>query len=107
MTSRVVMLDGRGRPAGAGPRRGCDVADRDQVTATAQTVVQRFGAIDRPVNAAGIAVSGRVEELPDEAFEHWMRVNHLRHGALGNSGLSCDGAAGQRCSGAVCAGWRR
>ncbi|TAM65216.1 SDR family NAD(P)-dependent oxidoreductase [Mycobacterium sp.] len=55
----------------------CDVTDDDQVGATARAVADRFGAIDRVVNAAGIAVSGRIEDLPQDAFERSMNVNYL------------------------------
>jgi NAD(P)-dependent dehydrogenase (short-subunit alcohol dehydrogenase family) len=55
----------------------CDVCDDSQVTSTAQSVVERFGAVDRLVNAAGIALPGRIEDLPTGAFERSMNVNYL------------------------------
>lgn len=55
----------------------CDVRDSNQVVATAQAVVERFGPIDRLVNAAGIGLAGRIEDLPGDAFERVMGVNYL------------------------------
>lgn len=55
----------------------CDVADDGQVSAAAQAVLERFGTVDRLVNAAGIARSGRIEDLPASAFERSMDVNYL------------------------------
>lgn len=55
----------------------CDVSDGDQVAATARVIVERFGGVDRLVNAAGVALPGRVEELPEDGFERSMNVNYL------------------------------
>lgn len=55
----------------------CDVADGDQVTAATEAVLARFGKVDRLVNAAGIARSGRIEDLSAHAFERSMDVNYL------------------------------
>jgi NAD(P)-dependent dehydrogenase (short-subunit alcohol dehydrogenase family) len=55
----------------------CDVSDDNQVTDASHAVLERFGVIDRLVNAAGIAVSGRIEDLPADAFERSMKVNYL------------------------------
>lgn len=56
---------------------GCDVGHDDQVTRAAEAVLQKFGTVDRLVNAAGIAVSGTVEEVSQHAFWHSMNVNYL------------------------------
>lgn len=55
----------------------CDVSDADQVRATAEAVSERLGVIDRMVNAAGIAVAGRIDEVPATVFARAMAVNYL------------------------------
>jgi len=55
----------------------CDVGDSAQVAATVSEVSERFGAIDRLINAAGIAISGGIEDLSIEAFERSMNVNYF------------------------------
>lgn len=55
----------------------CDVTDAAQVTAASEEVVQRFGGVTRLVNAAGICLRGRIDELPAEAFHQSMAVNYL------------------------------
>ncbi len=70
------QLDAVADETGATPHP-CDVSDDNQVTATAHSIVERSGAIDRLVNAAGIALSGRIEDLPIDAFERSVSVNYL------------------------------
>lgn len=70
------QLDAVAAQTGAAPHP-CDVSDDNQVTAASHAIVQRFGAVDRLVSAAGIAVSGRIEDLPADAFERSMNVNYL------------------------------
>ncbi len=55
----------------------CDVCEDGQVASTARSVSERFGPVDRLVNAAGIAIHGRIEDLPQDAFERSMDVNYL------------------------------
>ena len=43
----------------------------------AQDVLQRLGGVTRLVNAAGIALRGRIDELPAEAFSRSMAVNYM------------------------------
>lgn len=69
-------LDAVAAETGATPH-ACDVSDHNQVTSAAHCIVEQFGAIDRLVNAAGIAVSGRIEDLPADDFERSMNVNYL------------------------------
>jgi NAD(P)-dependent dehydrogenase (short-subunit alcohol dehydrogenase family) len=69
-------LDAVAARTGAVPHP-CDVTDDGQVAATAHVIVDRFGTVDRLVNAAGIAVSGRIEDLPGDAFERSIGVNYL------------------------------
>ncbi|QLL09816.1 SDR family NAD(P)-dependent oxidoreductase [Mycobacterium vicinigordonae] len=70
------QLDSAAAETGAHAFR-CDVRDDDQVAAAARGVVAAFGGIDRLVNAAGIAVAGHVEDLPQDAFERSISVNYL------------------------------
>lgn len=55
----------------------CDVSDADQVAAAGQAILEKFGALDRLVCAAGIARVGRVEDMPVEQFERSMSVNYF------------------------------
>jgi NAD(P)-dependent dehydrogenase (short-subunit alcohol dehydrogenase family) len=69
-------LDAVAAETGAKPHP-CDVSDNGQVTFTAHSLLERFGAIDRLVNAAAIALHGRIEDLPHDAFVRSMNVNYL------------------------------
>ena len=69
-------LDAVAAETGAAPHP-CDVSDDRQVNSTTASIGDQFGAIDRLVNAAGIALSGRIEDLPGDAFERSMNVNYL------------------------------
>lgn len=55
----------------------CDVSDSDQVDTTAREIEEHMGTVDRLVNAAGIAVAGRIEEVPVDRFEAAVSVNYL------------------------------
>lgn len=55
----------------------CDVSDAEQVSTAADAVRARLGAIDRLVNAAGIATTGRIDALAPEQFARTMAVNYL------------------------------
>ncbi len=70
------QLDAVAAETGAAPHP-CDVSDDGHVAATSRAVLERFGAIDRLVNAAGIAVPGRIEDLRGDVFERSMNVNYL------------------------------
>jgi NAD(P)-dependent dehydrogenase (short-subunit alcohol dehydrogenase family) len=54
-----------------------DVAEPEQVRALGERAESAFGGIDTWVNAAAVAVWGRVEEISDAEFERVMRVNFL------------------------------
>jgi NAD(P)-dependent dehydrogenase (short-subunit alcohol dehydrogenase family) len=54
-----------------------DVADPAQVRALGELAEARFGRIDTWVNAAAVAVLGRIEDISDEEFDRVMRVNFL------------------------------
>lgn len=62
--------------AGATPFE-CDVTDSDAVVATCADIVSRLGSVDRLVNAAGIAVPGRVEDVSIDDYARSMDVNYL------------------------------
>jgi NAD(P)-dependent dehydrogenase (short-subunit alcohol dehydrogenase family) len=53
----------------------CDVADRDQVEALVEAVIERFGRIDVVVNNAGIIQVGPVESMTVENFARALAVN--------------------------------
>ncbi len=55
----------------------CDVTDAAQVAAASADVAKRLGSVTRLVNAAGIALRGRIDMLPDEAFSRSMAVNYM------------------------------
>jgi NAD(P)-dependent dehydrogenase (short-subunit alcohol dehydrogenase family) len=56
----------------------CDVADPDQVKAMMDSSIRRFGRIDILVNNAGVdADIGMPERVPNDAFEHTVKVNLL------------------------------
>lgn len=54
-----------------------DVADPDQVRALGERAEAQFGRIDTWVNAAAVAVLGRIEDISDAEFDRVMRVNFL------------------------------
>jgi NAD(P)-dependent dehydrogenase (short-subunit alcohol dehydrogenase family) len=54
-----------------------DVAEPDQVRALGERAESAFGRIDTWVNAAAVAVWGRIEDISDAEFERVMRVNFL------------------------------
>lgn len=56
---------------------GCDVSDPAQVAATVASVEERWGTVDRLVNAAGIAVPGPIDEVPVDRFAACIAVNYL------------------------------
>ena len=53
----------------------CDVADAQQITATCENIVARFGACDVLVNNAGILRRGALEDLPDEQWQQVLDIN--------------------------------
>lgn len=55
----------------------CDVADREQVSATAQRVIREHGPIDILINSAGVVSGKPLLEIPDEAIEQSFAVNSL------------------------------
>lgn len=55
----------------------CDVTNTGAVTRTAADVHSRLGAVSRLVNAAGIAVPRRAEDVAVEDYSRSMNVNYL------------------------------
>jgi NAD(P)-dependent dehydrogenase (short-subunit alcohol dehydrogenase family) len=74
LDSLVEEISAKGGTALAVPT---DVADPTQVRTLGDTAEARFGHIDTWVNAAAVAVWGRVEDISDEEFDRVMRVNFL------------------------------
>jgi NAD(P)-dependent dehydrogenase (short-subunit alcohol dehydrogenase family) len=74
LDSLVAEITAEGGTALAVPT---DVADPDQVRALGERAESAFGGIDTWVNAAAVAVWGRIEEISDAEFERVMRVNFL------------------------------
>jgi all-trans-retinol dehydrogenase (NAD+) len=56
---------------------GCDVGDREQVTAVAERVRAAAGAVDVLVNNAGVVSGRRLLDLSDEQIERTLSVNTL------------------------------
>ncbi|WP_433598221.1 SDR family NAD(P)-dependent oxidoreductase [Nocardia sp. CA-135953] len=80
---RVAAVDLPGEPLKALARRdgvsthACDVSRPDEVDRVAAAVEERYGRVDRLVNAAGIAVSGSVQDVSNERFARVIEVNYL------------------------------
>ena len=53
----------------------CDVADREQLFLAADEVRLTYGRIDTWVNNAGVAIYGRLEEVPDADSRRLFDVN--------------------------------
>ena len=86
-------LDAVAAETGATPHP-CDVSDDRQVNSTAASLGDQFGAIDRLVNAAGIALSGRIEDLPGRRLRALDERQLSRDGALGQGGVAGHAVAG-------------
>lgn len=74
LDSLVQQIADSGGRAAAVPT---DVTDPAAVRSLAGAAEERFGRIDTWVNAAAVAVYGRVEDITDEEFDRVMRVNFL------------------------------
>lgn len=53
----------------------CDVTDAEQVQATVQATVAKFGRIDSLVNNAGIGITGRFTETKESDFDRITAIN--------------------------------
>jgi meso-butanediol dehydrogenase/(S,S)-butanediol dehydrogenase/diacetyl reductase len=60
----------------------CDVTDAGANEALVSLAIEHFGGLDASVLNAGVAMSGGIEHLPMEKFDHAMNVN-VRAVALG------------------------
>jgi NAD(P)-dependent dehydrogenase (short-subunit alcohol dehydrogenase family) len=74
LDSLVQEITSQGGQALAVPT---DVAEPDQVRALGELAEARFGRIDTWVNAAAVAVLGRIEDISGAEFDRVMRVNYL------------------------------
>ncbi len=82
-----LVLASRSAPALAEVERDCarqgatvlvvptDVADTAAVVALFAAAVERFGRVDAVVHAAAVVAYGRLEDVPDEVFDHALNVN--------------------------------
>src|SRR5262245_21699368 len=59
----------------AGHQYICDVRDRERVRAVVDDVVRRWGRVDVLVNNAGVAPTGSVETLSEDAWDLNLDVN--------------------------------
>jgi NAD(P)-dependent dehydrogenase (short-subunit alcohol dehydrogenase family)/ribulose-5-phosphate 4-epimerase/fuculose-1-phosphate aldolase len=57
----------------------CDVTDADSVRAAFDAMTQRFGGVDIVVSNAGIALSGRMADLPTDVLRKSFEVNFFGH----------------------------
>ncbi len=53
----------------------CDVTNQDDIAATVEATLERFGRLDILVNNAGVLIPGRVTELEPRHWELIFRVN--------------------------------
>lgn len=53
----------------------CDVSRRDQIEATLQRCAAEWGGIDILINNAGIAVTGDIMTLEEDAFDRTLAIN--------------------------------
>ena len=54
---------------------GCDLRDKEQISATVASVQDHYGQIDILVNNAGVATGGPVETLPVEVWDANQEIN--------------------------------
>jgi NAD(P)-dependent dehydrogenase (short-subunit alcohol dehydrogenase family) len=54
-----------------------DVSDPAAVEALFAAAVERFGRVDAVVHSAAVVAYGRLEDVPDEVFDHALEVNFL------------------------------
>lgn len=57
----------------------CDVGQPDQISATVNRVLQRWGGVDILVNNAGITYYGRTEQMSADHWDSLLRINLLSH----------------------------
>ncbi len=65
----------------------CDVTDVASVRSAFGTLVQRFGGLDIVVSNAGIALSGRMSDLPTEVLRKSFEVNFFGHQLVSQAAL--------------------
>ncbi len=59
--------------------RACDLGQTDEVSATVDAVVDRWGGIDILINNAGITYYGRTHEMSAEHWDQLLRINLHSH----------------------------
>jgi NAD(P)-dependent dehydrogenase (short-subunit alcohol dehydrogenase family) len=72
LEAAAAELEGLGAKAGAFP---CDVTEEEQVAATVEAVVERFGGLDVAIANAGFSVAGRVSKLSADEWRRQLDVN--------------------------------
>ena len=96
----VLDLDGEAaRTAAARAGRGvlalqCDLTDAAAVEAAFAAVARRFGGIDIVVSNAGVALTGRVAEMPDEVLRQSFELNLFAHQAVAKAAAALFRAQG-------------
>ena len=107
-----LVLASRSAPALAEVERDCagrgatvlvvptDVADTAAVDALFAAAVERFGRVDAVVHAAAVVAYGRLEDVPDEVFDHALDVNLLGTARVARTALRLFRDAGRRPAGA-------
>ena len=53
----------------------CDITKTDNVAATVQATIEKFGRVDILVNNAGTGAVGPAEEITDDQFRHEMEID--------------------------------
>ena len=65
----------------------CDVTRPADVAAAFEAVVRRFGGLDIVVSNAGIALTGAMAELPDEALRTSFELNFFAHQEIAKASI--------------------
>ena len=104
-----LVLASRSAPALAEVERDCvrqgatvlvvptDVADTAAVGALFAAALERFGRVDAVVHSAAVVAYGRLEDVPDDVFDHALDVNLLAPCA--SRGRRCASSATRAAAG--------
>ena len=71
-----------------------DVSDRAAVEALFAAAVDRFGRVDAVVHSAAVVAYGRLEDVPDEVYDHALEVNLLGTVRVARTALRLFGTQG-------------
>lgn len=66
-----------GAGAGSAVFHAADVGDAEAMKAAAQAAVDRFGRIDTWINCAGVAIYGKLVDIPFDEHERLFRTNYF------------------------------